>query len=119
MAERETREEAQERILTMQAAVMARLESNPKFQSLDFLTQDQVARALVPQLYDPTYEIAKLLKNIQIGKTLIGACNALVEKMPELSDICSEVIQLEQAFIRYNVEDIKTIKRGNFEWVTK
>lgn len=117
MAQRETREEAQERILELQSALMKRLEANPKYQELDHLSQDQVANHLMPQLFDPKYEIGQLLKSIQLNKFMIVQYNRAAAKYPAESEQWADATQTAKELIRDDLEQIKKIKRGEFEWV--
>lgn len=117
MVERETREQAQERILTLQAELMARLEANPKYQELDWYWQEQLTTSLMPQLFDPKYEIGKRLQAIQVSKNLIKQLNTIALRIPNTSEDCAEIIEMEKQCIQEDLEEIKRIQKGNFEWV--
>lgn len=117
MAERETREQAEERLLELQADRMKRLEANPKYQELPFHLQDRVVQMLTPHLFNPQYEIAQLLSSIQTSKKLIKYFNEMALRNPQYSEECAEVIEMEKECISKDVTEIKRIQKGDFKWL--
>lgn len=124
MAQRETREAAQERILVLQADLTERLEKNPKYIELKerWLNSgencaDYLLATLMPQLFDPKHEIGSLLKDIQVNKTMIGHYNRMAVTRPAESEEWSEAVNTAKMLINQDLEEIKRIKRGEFEWV--
>lgn len=119
MVERETREQAQERILVLQDELMKRLEAKPMYQELPWDMQDQLVQSLMPQLFDPKYEISKLLKDIQTEKFFIAQYNKMAILHPDESEQWAEGVELAKQSIQRDLEEIKRIKRGEFEWIVK
>jgi SPX domain protein involved in polyphosphate accumulation len=126
MAERETREQAQERVLALQAELMERLEKNPKYIELKerWLDSgencaDYLLETMMPQLFDPKYEIGQLIKDIQVNKYLITQYNKAAIQHPEDSEQWAEAVDTAKWLIQQDLTEIKRIKRGEFEWVAR
>lgn len=119
MAKQETSEQAQERILSIQAGTIKRLEKNLVYDSLDYIHQDLLLESLTPQLFNPKQAISQHLRNIQISKTIIHASNMFALRAPEHSELCAEVVEAERVCIQDELVEIKRIQRGEFEWVIR